>query len=593
MKWRGRFQHYHAASLRQDVIAGTIVGIVAIPLGMAFAIASGVKPEYGLYTTIVAGILISLLGGSRFQIGGPTGAFIPVLLAIVMQYGYQDLLIAGFMGGVILVLMGLLKLGALIKYIPRPVTIGFTTGIAVTIFCGQIAGFLGLSGVKRHEDFFGSMKEIALRLPSWNIYSVITACICLAALLGMPKLMPRIPASLIGLLLSTLASVWLYPGHVATIGSAYGSIPGGLPAFHPLQINWEHMQTLLKPALIIAMLGGIESLLSAVVADGMTGTRHNSNRELIGQGIANMITPLFGGIPATGAIARTATNIRNGAVSPVSGIVHGIVVLAIVALFAPYASLIPLASMAPVLMMVAWNMSERVHFAQMLRTRTGDSVILLVTFLLTVFTTLTTAVEVGLVLAALLFIRGMSRSLVMHKALPDLTADHNKILAHMVTHDHDCPQVAIFSVDGPLFFGAASTFQQQGLHLLNSEVKVLLLRMGKVPFMDTTGEVHFAALVKSLKQKEVSVIVSGIRPQPKGMLKKTGCFNLIGEGHFFENTGEAMGFAIGLVNRSKCQGCRQFAFRECPSLCGAERLSSNSSSSQSPSTPSAMTPISS
>lgn len=569
MKWRGRYQHYSVAAFRRDVVAGAIVGIVAIPLGMAFAIASGVKPEYGLYTTIVAGILISLFGGSRFQIGGPTGAFIPILLAIVMQYGYRDLLIAGFMGGVILLLMGLFRLGILIKYIPRPVTIGFTAGIAVTIFCGQIGGFLGLSGVKRHEDFLGSMKELALRLPSWNIYSVLTACICLAVLIVMPKLLPKVPASLIGLLISTLASVWLYPGHVATIGSAYGSISGGIPVFHPLELTWAHMVKLLNPALVIAMLGGIESLLSAVVADGMSGKKHDSNRELIGQGIANMVTPLFGGIPATGAIARTATNIRSGAVSPVSGIVHSLVVLAILAAFAPYASLIPLASMAPVLMMVAWNMSERVHFAHMLKTRTGDSVILLVTFLLTVFTTLTTAVEVGLVLAALLFIRSMSRSLALHKALPDQAGERGKLMPHMVTKEHDCPQVAIFTVDGPLFFGAASAFEQESSRLLGDEVKVLLLRMGKVPFMDTTGETKFAALLKTLKAKGVAVVVSGIKPQPLEMLQKTGSLELIGERHFFEHTGMALNYALSLVDSDRCKGCRQFAFRECQGLCGS------------------------
>ncbi|WP_138494242.1 SulP family inorganic anion transporter [Paenibacillus pinistramenti] len=569
MKWRGRYQHYNGEALRRDLVAGCIVGIVAIPLGMAFAIASGVKPEYGLYTTIVAGILISLLGGSKFQIGGPTGAFIPVLLGIVLQYGYQDLLIAGFLGGVILVLMGLLRLGFLIRYIPKPVTIGFTAGIAVTIFSGQIGNFLGLTGVKRHEYFLGSMKELGLRLSTWNVYSVVTACICLAALLLTPKLAPKIPASIVGLLLSTLASLWLFPGKVATIGSAYGSITGGLPALHGLDLSAGHLLTMLQPALVIAMLGSIESLLSAVVADGMSDTRHNSNRELLGQGIANMVTPFFGGIPATGAIARTATNIRSGAASPVSGVVHGLAVLAIVALFAPYASHIPLASMAPVLMVVAWNMSERTAFMKMLKTRTGDSVILVVTFLLTVLTTLTTAVEIGLLLAAALFIWGMSRSIVMHKALPEQPTGQGKILEHRADRHPGCPQVSIFSVNGALFFGAAAAFEQEAGVLARQKPGWLILRMSRVPFMDTTGEAQFTAFVRKLQEQGTTVLAAGLNRQPKEMLLRTGGYQQIGESRCFKHTGEALDYALAHVNRPQCQGCRQFAFRECPSLCRA------------------------
>ncbi|WP_334077777.1 SulP family inorganic anion transporter [Paenibacillus sanfengchensis] len=568
MKWTGRFSGYQARDLRQDLISGCIVGIVAIPLGMAFAIASGVKPEYGLYTTIVAGILISLLGGSRFQIGGPTGAFIPILLAIVLQYGYENLLIAGFLAGVILLLMGLFRLGALIKFIPRPVTIGFTAGIAVTIFSGQIAGFLGLEGVERHEYFHESMLEIARRLSTLNIFSVLTGCICLAALILTPKVLPKVPGSLVGIIVSTLAAAWLFPGKVATIGSAYGTIPGGLPRLHSLDLSWDHIGSMLQPALIIAMLGSIESLLSAVVADGMTGTRHNSNRELIGQGIANIVTPFFGGIPATGAIARTATNIRNGAVSPFSGIIHGVVVLLIVAVFAPYASNIPLAAMAPILMMVAWNMSERKSFAKLLRTRTSDSVILLVTFLLTVFTTLTTAVEIGLVLAVLLFIKRMSDMLTVDKVLPDPASSKKKVSAHTVTEDHDCPQVSIFTVNGPLFFGASQTFADFGVRLERRELRAVIFRMSQVPLMDTTGEANFASLVKRLQTAGVSVVVTGLRHQPRRLLQKTGALELIGEGNFFEHTGEAIEYVLGLLNKDKCQGCRHFAFSECAGFCG-------------------------
>lgn len=569
MKRMGRYRGYHAGAFRRDLISGCIVGIVAIPLGMAFAIASGVKPEFGLYTTIVAGILISLLGGSRFQIGGPTGAFIPILLAIVMQYGYENLLIAGFLAGIMLVLMGIFRLGVLIKYIPRPVTVGFTAGIAVTIFSGQISNFLGLTGVERHEYFLENMKEIILRLPSINLYSVLTAIICFAILVIMPRVLPKVPASLVGIIVSTLVASWLFPGEVSTIGSAYGSIPRGLPGFHSISLTWDSVLNMLQPALIIALLGSIESLLSAVVADGMTSTRHNSNRELIGQGIANMLTPWFGGIPATGAIARTATNIKNGAVSPMSGIIHGVVVLLIVVLFAPYASSIPLASMAPILMLVAWNMSERKSFAHLMKTRTSDTFILLVTFTLTVFTTLTTAVEAGLVLAVILFIKRMSDLLTVDKVLPDPTSAKAKVTTHAVSKDHDCPQVSIFTVDGPLFFGASQTFDDFGTHMMQgTDLKVVVLRMSQVPLMDTTGEANFTRLVKRLKSSGVTVIVTGIRPQPRQLLNKTGCLGIIGEQHFFDHTGQALNYALSIVNEGKCRGCKHFAFRECAALCG-------------------------
>lgn len=399
MKWRGRYEGYNAEALRRDLVSGLIVGIVAIPLGMAFAIASGVKPEYGLYTTIVAGILISLCGGSRFQIGGPTGAFIPVLLAVVLQYGYENLLAAGFLAGIMLVLMGLFRLGSLIKFIPRPVTVGFTTGIAVIIFSGQISNLLGLEDVERHEHFLANMAEIVSHLGTLNLYSLAVGAIGFAALFLAPRYVPKVPGSLIALLLASAASILLFPGEVATIGSAYGAIPNTLPELRFPELTVDRVVTLLYPAFIIAMLGGVESLLSAVVADRMTGTKHNSNRELIGQGIANMAAPLFGGIPATGAIARTATNIKNNAASPLSGVIHGVVVLLVLLLFAPYASHIPLAGMAPILMMVAWNMSERKSFAEIARKKSSESVVLAATFLLTVFADLTIGVLTGLALA--------------------------------------------------------------------------------------------------------------------------------------------------------------------------------------------------
>lgn len=560
-----RFHHYSWTSFQKDLISGFIVGIIAIPLGMAFAIASGVKPEYGIYTTIIAGILISLFGGSKFQIGGPTGAFIPILFGIVITYGYENLLVAGFMAGILLILMGVFKLGSLIKFIPRPVTIGFTAGIAVTIFTGQIANFLGLTGVEKKESFLENMGEIFHHLNSINLFSLITAGICFATILITPKLFPKVPGPLIGLLLSTIIAAVLFPEKVATIGTAYGEIPNSLPKLSFPTFDFETIQLLLGPALVIALLGGIESLLSAVVADGMTNSRHNSNKELIAQGIANIITPLFGGIPATGAIARTATNIKNGAVSPLSGIIHGIIVLIVLLVFAPYASHIPLASLAPILMIVAWNMSERHVFASILKTRSSDSLVLVVTFLLTVFVDLTTAVEIGLLLAVLLFTKRMIDAQVIAKALPNLHSESKKIETHVVSEGHDCPQITIYNVEGPLFFGVAQTFQQTIMNTINHRPKVLLLRMGKVPFIDVTGESHLNSMVKDFSKHGV-VLVSGLNSQPEEMLNKTGLYDFIGEEHFFKHTGEAIQYALHQLDKGKCIGCKHFAFHECLDL---------------------------
>lgn len=564
----GRYKGYSLRSFQKDLLSGLVVGVIAIPLGMAFAIASGVKPEYGLYSTIIAGICISLFGGSKFQIGGPTGAFIPILFGIVMTYGYENLLIAGFLAGIILLLMGIFRLGNLIKYIPRPVTIGFTSGIAVVIFTGQIENFLGLTDVVKQESFIGNMKQLAIHLHTAHIYSILTAVICFITILITPKLFPKIPGSLIGLMFSTVIASLLYPNQVATIGSTFGEISNTLPSLHMPHITFEKIEQLLRPAFVIAVLGGIESLLSAVVADGMTNSKHSSNRELIGQGIGNMVTPLFGGIPVTGAIARTATNIRNGAVSPISGVIHGLVVLLILVLFAPYASKIPLASMAPILMLVAWNMSERHEFLHVLKMKTGDSLVLVVTFLLTVFFNITVAVEVGLILAVVLFAKRMSESLVTAKVLPNPENKHEKVEAHMVTETHDCPQISIFTVEGPLFFGAAQKFEQVLMKTIHEKPLVLILRMGNVPFIDTTGEANLSSIVHDFL-KHGNVLLTGLKPQPKSMLLKSGLYDTIGENHFFEHTGEAITFALRQMNQDQCRGCKHLAFRECAELSGA------------------------
>ena len=562
----GRFEGYSMDHFQKDLLSGIIVGVVAIPLAMSFAIASGVKPEYGIYTTFIAGILISLFGGSKYQIGGPTGAFVPILLGIVLAYGYEDLLLAGLLAGIILCIMGIFKLGTLIKFIPRPVTIGFTSGIAVIIFQGQISNFLGLTGIEKHEEFIANMKEIFVHIDTFNLYSILTALICFAVILITPKLFPKLPGSLVGIIVSTIVATIFFSGHVPTIGSEYGAIPNTLPQFHFPEITWERITVLIGPAFVIAMLGGIESLLSAVVADGMTNSKHDSNKELIGQGIANIVTPLFGGIPATGAIARTATNIKSGAVSPMSGVIHGVFVLLTLLLLAPYATHIPLASMAPVLMIVAWNMSEQKHFGHILKLKSGDSLVLVITFLLTVFTSLTTAVAVGLVLAVILFTKRMSEMLIVSKVLPDHSTKHEEVLPHVVTNAHDCPQVSIYTIEGPLFFGAAQTFEQNILETIHYKPKVLILRMGKVPFIDTTGEAYFRNIVTYFKKEGGLLLVSEIPPTLKGTLKVNGLYDEIGTENFFEHTGDAIQAALRIINKEKCKGCKHFAFHECTAL---------------------------
>ncbi|MFF5993553.1 sulfate permease [Lysinibacillus sp. KU-BSD001] len=564
--WSGRFEGYSFNHFKKDVLSGTIVGIVAVPLAMSFAIASGVKPEYGIYTAIIAGILISLLGGSKYQIGGPTGAFVPILLGIVLVYGYENLLIAGLMAGIMLVLMGVFKLGSLIKFIPRPVTVGFTAGIAVIIFTGQIGNFLGLTGLEQHEYFLANVKEIATHLDAFQLKSIFIAGLSLALILVTPKVAPKMPGALVGIIVSAVVTALFFNGQVATIGSTYGAIPNTLPEFHIPEMTWDRIYVLLGPAFVIAMLGGIESLLSAVVADGMTNSKHNSNRELIGQGIANMVTPFFGGIPATGAIARTATNIRSGATSPMSGVIHGVFVLLTLLVLAPYAVHIPLASLAPVLMVVAWNMSERHHFAHILKLKSGDSLVLVTTFLLTVLTSLTLAVEIGLGIAMVLFAKRMSDILVVTKVLPDHNTKQGKVVPHVVTDTHDCPQISIYTIEGPLFFGAAQTFERAILSSLHPKPKVLILRMRKVPFIDTTGEEYFRNVVRSFQTSGGTLFMTGVHPTLQAILDANGLAKKIGKDHFFYNTGDAIEEAIRHIQYEQCLGCKHFAFRECTKL---------------------------
>ncbi|MCY7675289.1 SulP family inorganic anion transporter [Bacillus safensis] len=532
MRFYGRFEGYNSSKFRRDLIAGLVVGVVAIPLGMAFAIASGVGPEYGLYTVIVAGILISLFGGSKYQIGGPTGAFVPILFGIVSQYGIENLLIAGFMAGCMLVLFGIFKLGKLMKFIPRPVIIGFTAGIAVIIFSGQIANFLGLKGVEKHESFFLNMREIVVHLGTANSLAIITAVIGLIVILAAQKYIPKIPGALLGLLASTFLAVLFFQGQVETIGSAYGEIPRQLPTFAFPELTIEKMIYLLPPAIVIALLGGVESILSAMVADNMKGSRHDSNKELVGQGIANMAAPLFGGIPATGAIARTATNIKNGGASPISGVVHGVVVLLILMLFAPYASMIPLAAMAPILMFVAWNMSERKEFINIVKVKNADSLVLVVTFLLTVIGDLIIGVTAGLILAFIAFIKKMSQTTNIHTnvAVPQMET------AAALEKQTDEKGISMYSIEGPLFFGTTDSLENSILDHVQTKPKTLILLMNKVNYMDTSAEAVLMNISNRLKHHNGKLMIVGLQSQPKELLHRTGLFHHIGKQHFFERT---------------------------------------------------------
>ncbi|MBU8738027.1 SulP family inorganic anion transporter [Bacillus licheniformis] len=529
LRFSGRFEGYSLKRFQKDIVAGMVVGVVAIPLGMAFAIASGVKPEHGLYTVIVAGILISLLGGSKYQIGGPTGAFVPILFAIVLQYGFENLLIAGFMAGVILVILGLLKLGKIIKFIPRPVIIGFTAGIAVIIFTGEIAKFLGLRNVEKHESFYMNMREVVINLNTLSFYSILTAVVSLFFVLFTPKVLPKVPGALAGLLVSTVMATMLFPEQVVTIGSAYGEIPRSLPSFQFPELSLEKIIYLMPPVLAIAMLGGIESLLSAMVADNMKGTRHDSNKELVGQGIANIAAPLFGGIPATGAIARTATNIKTGAASPISGIVHGVFVLLVLLLFAPYASLIPLASMSPILMVVAWNMSERKEFINILKIRNSDSAVLVVTFLLTVWQDLVFGVAAGILLAIITFIARMSKSFRIKKDVSESIVQS----AAAAEEKHFQRSVSIYSVEGPLFFGSSNSLEDSILDK-GHPPKLLILLMNKVDYMDSSAEGSLMTIVNRVHQQNGKVMIVGLQQQPRELLHKTGLFHKIGKKHFVD-----------------------------------------------------------
>lgn len=529
---------YDRAQFTKDVAAGVIVGIVALPLAIAFAIASGVGPQAGLYTAIIAGFLISALGGSRVQIGGPTGAFIVIVYGIVQQYGTGGLTVATIMAGVILITLGLAKMGGVIKYIPHPVTVGFTSGIAVVIASGQLRDFFGLDLAKVPAEFVQKIEALAEHASTVDATALMLAVTTVVIVQSAHRITTRVPSPFLALVLTT-AAAQLLPLDVATIGTRFGSLDLSFPAPHLPVVTVHTALSLVGAAFAIAALGGIESLLSAVVADGMIGSRHRSNMELVAQGVANVVTPFFGGIPATGAIARTATNIRAGGRTPVAGMVHSITLLVITLFAGRWAALIPMPTLAGILMVVAYNMSEWRTFRGMLTAPRGDVAVLLTTFFLTVFVDLTVALGVGMVLASFLFIRQMGEATTVRSMTDE---EDDRALRAL-----DVPAgVIIYEIDGPFFFGAAEKFRDTMAEIERTP-KVLVLHVARVNVLDATGLGVIRDLVKKGRRDNSALILSGVHSQPMIALGKSDLLDEIGDDNLVPNLDAAMARARELI----------------------------------------------
>ncbi len=537
-------KNYTRADFHADIVAGITVGIVALPLAMAFAIASGVPPQAGIFTAVIAGILISGLGGTKVSIGGPTGAFIVILYGIYAKYGAENLAICTIMAGAILIIMGLSRLGTMIKYIPYPVTAGFTSGIAVLIFSTQIKDFCGLSIDKVPSDFFPKMAALIENAGSFQRLTLLMAAASLAIIRLWPgKWNRRVPGSIIALILGTAAVGWFHLP-VETIGSRFGGIPQGLPAPHLPSFEWHNIRNLIHPATTIALLAAIESLLCAVVADGMIDDQHDSNQELMAQGIANIVSPLFGGIAVTGAIARTATNVKCGGRTPVAGITHGITLLIIILIAAPLAKFIPLATLSAVLINVALNMGEWHNFSRLLKWPRSDAVVFLTTFSLTIIIDLTVAVETGMVLAAMLFIKRVSETTQI-TAVDQSTETEG---AHHSLIGKDIPKgVMIYRIFGSFFFGAADKLES-ALKRLKQEPDVFILRMRKVLAMDATGLNALEDLYARLRRHNKHLILSGPHTQPLFMMDKAGFLDRLGRENICANIDLALARSREILN---------------------------------------------
>ena len=533
----------------KDLVSGLIVGIVALPLAIAFAIASGVSPEKGLVTAIVAGLIISVLGGSRVQIGGPTGAFIVIVYGIVQEHGVNGLTIATLMAGLMLMGMGLAKLGNLIRFIPYPLIVGFTSGIAIVIFSSQIKDFLGLPIETVPVDFIDKLGAYGNQMSHINYYALSIAAFTAIITFNFHRITRKVPGSLVAIVIATLA-VHLFAIPVTTIETSYGDIPNHLSLPDFPHLNYEKIKLLIQPAFAIALLGGIESLLSAVVADGMIGGRHRSNMELIAQGAANCFSALFGGIPATGAIARTATNVKNGGRTPIAGITHAISLLLIMLLFAPLARLIPMSCLAGILLVVAYHMSEWRQFVALLRGNPSDILILLVTFILTVFFDLIIAIEIGIVLSSFIVMKRLSESVIVRNTT---SVKGNDEEGDVLFEDEslELPAgVLMYEVQGALFFGAAQTFQD-AISRLHEDPKVIIIRLRHVPFIDATGIYRLRQIIHEFRHRGIQIILSGVNKQVGEEFGRSNIGQLLGSENILDNIQDSIKRAQALVHEAK------------------------------------------
>ena len=525
-------KHYDKKTLSADIMAGIIVGIVALPLAIAFAIASGVTPEKGIITAVVAGLIISVFGGSKVQIGGPTGAFIIIIYGIIQQYGIEGLTIATLMAGAFLVLFGLLRLGTIIKYIPYPIIVGFTSGIAVTIFTTQIKDLFGLQITNIPSDFIEKWGAYAQNINTIDLWSALIGILSVIIIAIMPRFSKKIPGSLVAIIVMTILALVLKNTlgitSIETIGDRF-AISNQLPDAQVPQMSWETIKGLVSPALTIAILGAIESLLSATVADGVIGDHHDSNTELMAQGLANIAAPLFGGIPATGAIARTMTNINNGGKTPISGIVHAVVLLLIFLFLMPLAQYIPMACLAGVLVIVSYGMSGWRSFKELMKNPKSDVAVLLITFFLTIIFDLTIAIEVGLIIACLLFMKRMAETTDVKVIMDEIDPnDELDITKGNLEHLTIPKGVEVYEINGPYFFGAGNRFEEI-MATLGDRPRARVIRMRKVPFVDSTG-IHNLTNLCIMSQKEgIQIVLSGVNSTVRSTLEKSGFNELVGE----------------------------------------------------------------
>ena len=545
-------KNYNRKTFVADLMAGIIVGIVALPLAIAFGIASGVTPEKGIITAIVAGFVISALGGSKVQIGGPTGAFIIIIYGIIQQYGMEGLTIATLMAGVFLILLGFLHLGTIIKFIPYPIVVGFTSGIAVTIFTTQVKDLFGLNIASVPSDFIEKWICYFNNFSTVDLWSSVIGIVSVVIIMLTPKVSKKIPGSLVAIIVMTVAALLLkqFAGveSIETIGDRF-AISNSLPEATVPALSWETIKNLVSPAITIAILGAIESLLSAAVADGVIGDHHNSNTELIAQGVANLASPIFGGIPATGAIARTMTNINNGGRTPIAGIVHAVVLLLIFLFLMPLAKYIPMACLAGVLVVVSYGMSGWRSFLALMKNPKSDVTVLLITFFLTIIFDLTIAIEVGLIIACLLFMRRMSETTDVHVISNEINPDDEDSDMHLGNIEHlTIPKgVEVYEINGPYFFGAGNRFEEI-MATLGDRPQVRIIRMRKVPFVDSTG-IHNLTNLCEMSQKEgIQIVLSGVTEKVHSQLNKAGFYDIVGQDNICSHIDIALDRAKEIIN---------------------------------------------